>query len=302
MVNKKTLLKKFAFVKFDEPLKNHCTFGVGGSVEVFAEPETIEELLEIIKFLSEKKIKFKVLGNASNILFSDEILKGVLITTRKIKETKKLSEDEFLVTSGVSLSGLAMEVGKLGLSGLEFAVGIPATIGGAIFMNAGAFGGEMADVVTTVWYFENGAIKRIENRDLQFGYRHSIFFRKPNATILFAEIKLKKASAIEVLTKINQNIEKRKASQPNGKSAGSIFRKTENYSAGLLIDKCNLKGKTIGGAIISEKHANFILNIDNASFSDIYELITIIKREVFKRFGENLKLEIEIIKDEIWKK
>ncbi len=302
MVKKINLLKKFAFVKFDEPLNNHCTFGIGGCVEVFAEPETIEELLEFIKFLSENKIEFKVLGNASNILFGDKPIKGVLITTRKIKDARKLSEDEFVVTAGVNLSQFAMEVGKLGLSGLEFAVGIPATIGGAVFMNAGAFGGEMADVVTTVWYLEDGAIKQIKNSDMQFGYRYSIFFKKPNAVILFVELKFKKAPVLEVLKKINQNIESRKTNQPNGKSAGSIFRKTKNYPAGWLVDRCNLKGFAVGGATISEKHANFILNTNNASFSDVYELITKMKSEVFKRFGENLELEIEIIKDEIWKK
>lgn len=297
MVDKKALLKIFDCIKFDEPLKRHCTFGIGGVAEIFAEPETIEKLLELIKFLEEKKIKYKVVGNSSNILFGDGTIGGVLISTVKIDEVLRISDCDIVATAGVKLSKLSIDEGRRGLSGLEFAVGIPATIGGSVFMNAGAFGGQMSDVVSAVWFFENGKIKRIVNENCEFGYRTSIFVKKPNAVILFVELKLTMKKPSEVLIKMNNFIQRRLKTQPSGKSAGSIFKSTPIGSAGMLIDRCDLKGKTIGGATVSDKHANFILNTNNASFLDVYNLITLIKKIVKNKFNEELELEIEIIKE-----
>lgn len=295
MVDEKMLLEKFSFVKIDEPLKFHCTFKIGGNAKIFAEPRTIDELLQLTKYFIASGQPYRIIGNGSNILFSDKGTSLAIVSTSKMKGVKQLDETLFEIVAGESLSGVAFSLSKLGFSGLEFAVGIPGTVGGAVVMNAGAFGSDISKVIQSVTYLDGDFIRIDSVENCGFGYRSSKFLTKKDIAIISVGINLTRGNTLAILKDINCNIEKRRETQPLGRSAGSVFKRTETQPAGKLIDECGLKGKKIGGAIISNKHANFILNTSNASSKDVLDLIDIAKQKVKEKFNEQLEIEIEII-------
>ncbi|MBR4721199.1 MAG: UDP-N-acetylmuramate dehydrogenase [Clostridia bacterium] len=280
----------------NEPMKNHTTFKIGGPCDEFCEAESIEDILSALKYAKTKNIPVFVMGNGSNLLVSDKGIRGLVL-----KISDKFSKCEFCgntakAQSGILLSTLSKMAQKKSLSGLEFAGGIPGSLGGAIYMNAGAYGGEMKDVIKSVTYLENGEIKKIE-KDFGFGYRKSIF-TDTDAIILEAEIELKDGDSHEIQAKMedfkNRRIEKQPLSMP---SAGSTFKRPEGYFAGKLIEDAGLKGCFIGGAKVSEKHSGFIVNTGNATAQDVLSLIRHIQKTVEEKFGVELKTEVKIVGD-----
>lgn len=278
-----------------EPMSKHSTYKVGGNATIVY-PINIDKLILLIKLLKDENIEYKVLGNGSNIIFKDEDYDGIIIN---LKEFNKLKIDNktIEVGAGYSLIELAYKVSNLGLTGLEFATGIPGTVGGAVFMNAGAYKSDMGYIVKEVKVIDpNLEIKTFNNKDMNFHYRTSYLKENPGYICIEAKIELKEGNVEEILTLIEDRRKRRIESQPlEYPSAGSVFRNPENDFAGRLIEECNLKGKVIGGAMISDKHANFIINHNNGTAKDIISLIDLAKLEVKKKFNVDLFLEQEII-------
>jgi UDP-N-acetylmuramate dehydrogenase len=282
-------------------LSKYTTFRIGGRAKYFFKARNKKELISAIKFAKSKRLPFFVLGGGSNLLVSDKGFRGVVIkiqiTNYKFQTNSKSQITGISVGAGLSLSKLVQLAAEKGLSGLEWAVGIPGTVGGAVYGNAGAFKKSMKDITKTVTVLEGGfKIKKYKNKDCRFGYRDSVFKHNKNLIIISTELKLKKGEKKEIQKKIKENLEYKKRVQPlNYASAGSIFKNPHNFSAGELIEKCGLKGKKIGGAKISEKHANFIVNLKKAKAKDVKNLINLIKKEVKKKFKINLEEEIRFL-------
>lgn len=285
--------------KKDVLLKNYTTFRIGGRAKYFFKAETKEELIEAIKIAGQKKLPFFILAGGSNLLISDKGFNGLVI---KI-ETKdyRLKTDKIYAQAGLELARLVDFVAKKSLSGLEWARGIPGTIGGAIYGNAGAFGNSMGDVIEEVECLEikplSGVgpleIKIFKNKDCQFDYRDTIFKKDKNLIILSSIVQLKRGEKKEIKKKMKYFLNYRKESQPlQFHSAGCIFKNPPKISAAELIDKSGLKGRKIGRAMISKKHANFIINLGGAEVKDVLELINLIKKEVKEKFGIELEEEI----------
>jgi len=290
-------------VKTKIPLGKYTTFKIGGPADLFYETNTPEEIEKIIKLAGKLKIPYFVLGNGSDILIADSGFRGLVIKN-KLKGITKLKNSQLKVASGTTNQELLNYCQKNGLSGVEFLAGIPGTVGGSLAVNAGTpqepfFGGSIDDVVKNITLlFSNGKVKRVSKKWMEFGYRTSkikkvAMGKKP--IILSTTLQLQESSPKDIQKVIEIKIKKKKATQPWGFSAGSIFKNPENNYAGMLIDKSGLKGKRIGGAVISDLHANFILNQDNASANDIYQLIKLVKKEVKDKFEIELELEIELI-------
>ncbi len=275
-------------------LKKYSTYKVGGIGKVLVIPDNEKCLLTLIDYIKKNKIKYKILGNGSNLIFSD--FDGILI---KLDKFDYLTINDTIVTvgAGYSLQKLAIKVSKLGLSGLEFATGIPGTVGGAVYMNAGAYKTDMGYIVSEVKVLDkNLEIKKIYNKDINYHYRDSIF-QHDEYVILEAKIVLKKGSKDEIMDIIENRRQRRLMSQPlEYPSAGSVFRNPEGDFAGRLIEDIGYKGKKIGGAMVSDKHANFIINYDNATSDDIINLINEIKKEVKEKYKIDLKCEQEIVR------
>lgn len=281
-------------IKYNEPMKNHTSFKIGGPAECFIKAQKIEEIQEILKLVKENKIPLKVIGNGSNLLVKDEGVKGIVlkIDIKKIE----IQGNNVTVGSGVKLGELAPKLLREELAGFEFASGIPGTIGGAIRMNAGAHGSEMKDIVKTVTYMDrNGEMHKIKNEEAKFEYRNSRFSKEDNI-ILETELELEKGNKEEIQAKMTEYANFRKEKQPiEYPSAGSTFKRGVDFITAKLIDECGLKGYKIGGAQISEKHAGFIINKDNATAKDVIKLIEYTKEQVYNKFGKKIELEVEII-------
>lgn len=288
------MINKYGKVLENQDLKNHTTYKLSGKVKIIIYPETIEGLRELLKYLKEEKIKYIVIGNGSNLIFKKDY-NGVIIKLEKLDQLE-INEDIITVGAGYNLMKLALKTANLSLSGLEFASGIPGTIGGAVYMNAGAYNSSMSDVILETQVLdENLNIISLTNEQLNFGYRDSILKHK-DYICLNAKLKLKKQNKEEILDIIKTRKEKRLQSQPlEFPSAGSVFRNPEGMYAGKLIEDLGLKGKNIGDAYVSEKHANFIINKGNASGEDIDKLITLIKNQVKEEYDIELINEQEII-------
>jgi len=277
-------------------MKEYTTYKVGGNALAIVIPNDVESLIKLIKYLDSKNIKRKILGNGSNLIFKDEKYEGVLI---KLSELKEITIDDTVITvgSGYSLVRLSMKAAKLGLTGLEFASGIPGTVGGAVFMNAGAYKSDMGYIVSEVKVIdEDYKIKTIYNKDMNLHYRTSFLKENPKYICIEAKIVLKKGDPNAIKAVIEDRKQRRLMSQPlEYPSAGSVFRNPENDYAGRLIEELGYKGKNIGGAYVSEKHANFIVNKDNATATDVINLITEIKEKVKEKYNIELKVEQEIV-------
>lgn len=280
----------------NEPMKKHTTFKIGGTADWFLVPQNKTQLKELMSILKEKKMPFFVLGNGSNLLVGDKGIRGVVICLGKQIDKIQISENECYVESGALLSKTANAVQRAGLSGLEFASGIPGSIGGAVFMNAGAYEHEMKEIIKTVEYMdESGEIFTVSNEECDFGYRTSIF-SKNNYIVLSAVLSLKDDSFEEIKKRMDDYTNRRTSKQPLEKpSAGSVFKRPAGHFAGALIEQSGLKGYQIGGAQVSEKHAGFIINTGNATAKDVLDLIEHIKKVVFENFGVMLEPEVKMI-------
>jgi UDP-N-acetylmuramate dehydrogenase len=277
----------------NKPLSELTTFGIGGLARYFCKVQTLQNLKEAITFAKEKNVPFLILGKGSNSLFLDEVYEGLVIQN-KIDSFNEVAPGTFHVGAGYSFALLGTKTAQQGYSGLEFASGIPASVGGAIYMNAGANGSETADTLISVDYLdEEGNLKTLKKEELQFSYRTSCFQRLPGA-IVAGTFKLSKS--LNARSKQLEIISYRKKTQPYGdKSAGCVFRNPECNHAGKLIEEAGLKGMRVGGAEVSNLHANFIVNRENAKADDVLKLIELIKKKVKDHSGVELESEIRIL-------
>lgn len=283
-------------IEKDISLSTLTTYKTGGIAKLVVYPNNINNLKQLLKLIHKHNIKYFILGKGSNTLFSDKEFNGVIIKLDKLNNFE-IKGTEIYVESGMILSKLVQASVKNELTGLEFAIGIPGTIGGAIYMNAGAYGSKMSNIVKSVIVLdEKLQIEEIPLEKLKFDYRYSIFQANKNLICVAANIKLEHGNHDEIASKIKENLLKRKNSQPlEYPSAGSVFRNPEGNYAGKIIEELGLKGKNIGGAEISTKHANFIINKNNASSSDILNLIKLVQKEVKDKYKIDLKLEQQLV-------
>ena len=288
------LLENDGDIKENVSLKTLTTLKVGGISKYVFYPKNVTSLKKALTLFKETNINYKIFGNGSNIIPSDKIYDGVIIKLSSLNNLK-INDEVIEVEAGYSLMKLAKEVIKLGLSGLEWANGIPGTIGGAVYMNAGAYKQYMSFVLEKITALdENMNIVTLNKDELDFSYRHSRLMEE-NLICLSATLKLEKKDISLIEEVVNKRKEKRMETQPlEYPSAGSVFRNPFNDFAGRLVEECNLKGKQIGGAMISLKHANFIINKDNATGNDVLDLINLAKKEVKEKFNIELKQEQEL--------
>ncbi|MGB5157808.1 UDP-N-acetylmuramate dehydrogenase [Desulfobacterium sp. N47] len=296
-------------VRFDEPMSKHTYFKVGGPAEVFVAPESIEQLAELILWSVEKNVPYIVAGDGSNLLVSDKGIKGIVIVlTKCLNRIFRVKEEKESVIIKAMAGTRTQELCRFaideGLSGLNFALGIPGTVGGAIMMNAGTSTGTISDILESVNVMAaSGDILKIEKADIDFSYRSLIWKRKINISgnedpvILEGTFRLGKSDTLELKKEAQVILKKRNESQPTGlPCAGCFFKNpTSGKTAGQLIDMAGLKGTRIGGSNISERHANFIVNTGNASASDILALMQLVQNTVFEKFNINLQPEVKIV-------
>lgn len=280
-------------LKNDELMKNHTSFKIGGKADYFVNVCSQEELKAVIKKAKELELPYFILGKGSNLLVSDKGIEGIVICLTGLNNIT-VSEDEIIADAGASLAHVCMKAYENGLTGLEFAYGIPGTVGGGLYMNAGAYGGEISQVVVSAECIDGDAnTQNIDISDMKLGYRTSIF--KTNDKIITSvKFKLKKGNCEEIKAKMDDFLSRRKDKQPlEYPSAGSTFKRPEGYFAGALIEKNNLKGFGVGGAMVSEKHAGFVINYNNATSEDVKNLIKEIQNRVLR--NDNVSLEPEVI-------
>ena len=279
------------------PLSRHSSFRIGGAADLALFPHSSDELCQTLSLLRANEIPTLVIGNGSNVVFSDEGYRGAVVFTGKCRKIK-IEDDIIFADAGVSLSALSSAARDESLSGLEFAFGIPGTLGGAVYMNAGAYGGAMSDVCISSEYYdlEVGKPFGLFEDGQCFGYRKSIYQTHPERVILGATLKLKKGNRKKITEEMRTYWDKRRTSQPlELPNAGSIFKRPEGYFAGKLIEDCGLKGLTVGGAQVSEKHAGFIVNIGGATCEDVKRLIEQIQTTVLQQMGVQLECEIKFL-------
>lgn len=289
---------KDGHIVLNEPMSKHTSFKIGGSADIFIKTGNIEEIKYIAKFAKNNKIPLFVMGNGSNLLVRDNGIRGIVLKI-DLQDIDIEEQKEYVIVtvgSGVQVPKLARITAKKAYSGLEFAAGIPGCVGGAIKMNAGAYGGEFKDILISATYLnENGEVIQIDNKDCEFNYRKSIF-SKTNDIILNAKLKLNYGNEQDIENKIKENMESRRKKQPvDMPSAGSTFKRIDGAITAKLIDDCGLKGYCIGGAMVSTVHAGFIVNTGNATAKDVLDLAEHIKSEVYKKFNKNIELEIEVV-------
>lgn len=288
---------KQGIVKIDEPMRKHTNFKIGGNADVFVIAKNIEEIKCVIKFSKENNILLTILGNGSNVLVSDKGIRGIVLQvgTKEIKiEKQKNALVE--VEAGVMLGALAQVLLKQSISGFEFAAGIPGSIGGAIRMNAGAYGGEMKDIVKNVTVLnEKGEINILTNEECEFSYRHSRFTNSKEIVIK-ATLELPFGNENEIKAKMNEYAQSRKEKQPlNLPSAGSTFKRGTDFITAKLIDECGLKGYTSGDAQVSTLHAGFVVNLGNATAQDVLNVVSHVKQVVLEKTGKQIELEVELL-------
>lgn len=286
-INKENIL-------LNEPMSKHTSFKTGGNAKLFVKAYSISEIKKVLKIVKENKIPLFILGNGTNLLVKDEGFDGIVLQI-KLNDIN-IVDNIVTVDAGVKNAVLSNKVLEKSLTGFEFASGIPGTIGGAIKMNAGAYGNEMKDIVQEVTYIDfDGNVNTISNEQCEFEYRNSIFF-KLNCVILQTKLKLEYGNKEEIQNKIKELAIQRKEKQPlEYPNAGSTFKRGEDFITAKIIDECGLKGYSIGGAEVSQKHAGFIINKNNATSKDILDLIKYVQSTVKEKTGKEIKLEIEVI-------
>lgn len=285
-------------LKEGELLSNHTTFRIGGAAKYFAVPKNEEEIMEAVDFAIVKDLPYYILGKGSNVLFADEGYPGVIIEIGAgMEKVERTGDTGIRAQAGVSLSALAAFAAREGLSGLEFAGGIPGTLGGAVTMNAGAYGGEMQDVIVSAKVMdEEGAVQELSCEELQLGYRTSIV-QKKQFVVLEAEFLLKPGTTEEIQNTMKELNAKRRKKQPlEYPSAGSTFKRPEGYFAGKLIEDAGLRGYRVGDAQVSEKHCGFVVNRGKATCAEVLQLIGDVQKTVKEQFGVQLEPEVRIIR------
>ena len=273
------------FFEQDRPLCGMTTFRIGGNAKLVIYPDTIQKLADTIRFMYENKIEYFVMGKGSNLLFSDNEFVRPIIKTDRLAEMSN-EGNTFTFGSGVKMVNAANFAASLGYSGMEFAHGIPGSIGGAVYMNAGAYDGTMSQIVTKTTYVDDtGNIKTIVGEEHKFSYRHS-FFSHQNMIIAQTTVELIEGKSDEIRSKMAELMQRRKDKQPlNLPSAGSTFKRPEGAFAGKLIEDCGLRGYQIGGARVSDKHCGFIVNQEQATFEDVMSLIEFVQKTVKEKTG-----------------
>ena len=282
-------------VRINEPMMKHTSFRAGGAAEWFAIPENVEELKAVLAACRKADTPWYVIGNGSNLLVSDKGFPGVIISTGKF-DRLEVNGTEITVGAGVMLSRMANTAYKAGLTGLEFAAGIPGTVGGACVMNAGAYGSEMKNVLKTVTVLTaEGNVETLPAEELELGYRTSVI-PKRGYLVLEAVVSLSEGNMDEIKAVMDDLAFRRKDKQPlEFPSAGSTFKRPEGYFAGKLIEDCGLKGFSVGGAQVSEKHAGFVINKGGATAADIYRLCKEVEQKVRAEFGISLEMEVKLL-------
>ena len=278
----------------DEPMQKHTTFRVGGPADYFVMPETIEQVQKVVTLCKGEEIPYYIVGNGSNLLVSDKGYRGVIIQIGKRFGQIEVKENQITAQAGALLSAVANRALEAGLAGFEFAAGIPGSLGGACVMNAGAYGGEMKDVLLSVTVLTpEGEVLTIPREELELGYRTSIIEKK-HYLVLEAVIELQKGDPEEIKAVMDDLRQRRIDKQPlEYPSAGSTFKRPEGYFAGKLIQDAGLKGFQVGGAQVSEKHAGFVINKNHATASDIYELMRQVSEKVEEESGVRLEPEVK---------
>lgn len=291
--------KEFGEILFNEPMKNHTSFKIGGLVDIMVIPTTENEIVELMKFLRGNNIKYFIMGNGTNILVKDSGIRGVVVKIGSGFDKINIDNNKVICQGGALLSVIGKRAFKNSLTGFEFASGIPGTIGGAITMNAGAYGGEMKDIVVKVRALDkNNNIVEFINEDMKFRYRGSIV-EGEGLIVLGVEIQLEKGEYSLIEEKMKELTFKRTSKQPlEFPSGGSTFKRPVGYFAGKLIDDAGLRGIRFGGAQISEKHCGFVVNVGEATYKDVITLIMTVQKIVKDRFNVMLEPEIKIIGDD----
>ena len=280
----------------NESLKKHTTFKVGGNADFIAFPEDKFQAVKLLKFVRENGIKYYILGRGSNVIFRDNGFDGVIIKTANMQQVDYIGETAVFAGAGVPMNVLCKSLQEHSLEGLEFCYGIPGNVGGGLYMNAGAYGGEISNAVCEVEYIdENCEIKTINVKDCDFAYRHSVF-QGNNWFITGCRFELKKGDKDKILSFMEDIMQRRIDKQPLDKpSAGSSFKRPVGYFAAALIEQCGLKGCSVGGAQVSEKHSGFIINKGNATCSDIVALAEYVEKVVFEKTGVTIEKEMIIV-------
>lgn len=294
---KELLEASVGIVKENEPLANHTTIKIGGPADILVEPRNLDCLTKAMEIIRKHGVKWRAIGRGSNLLVSDSGIEGIVVKLGEGVADLTIEGSEVTVGGGYSLIKLATIISKQGLSGLEFAGGIPGSVGGAVYMNAGAHGSDMSKIVKKAQIlFEDGSIAWLSNEELEFSYRTSVLQKKRPGICIGAVLQLSEGKRDEIVAEMQKNKNYRRDTQPwNYPCAGSIFRNPLPNYAGRLIEDAGLKGYSIGGAKISEQHANFIVNIGNAKAEDVLELIQHVKDTIKKLHGIDMETEVEII-------
>lgn len=284
------------YIRQNESMAKHCTFRCGGEAEIYIVPGTVEELVQVIAVCKESDYPYMVIGNGSNILVRDEGYKGAIIEINNRISSIDVVGEDIVADAGAKLSAVAIAAYENDLAGFEFAHGIPGNVGGAVVMNAGAYGGEMKDVIKWVKVLNNNnEVEKIEAKDLELGYRTSVIAKK-GMVVLQMCIELQIGSAGEIGEMMQILMEKRRFKQPlEYPSAGSTFKRPEGYFAGKLIEDAGLRGYRVGGAMVSEKHCGFVINYDNATATDVLKLMQDVQDKVKENSGVTLEPEVKII-------
>jgi UDP-N-acetylmuramate dehydrogenase len=283
-------------VLLNEPMKKHTTFKIGGPADFLVLPATVDEVVNVFRLIKKYQMPFTVLGNGSNVLVLDKGIRGVVVKFDDNMSYMKQVGADIVVGSGSLLKDVAKFALDFSLSGMEFAIGIPGSIGGAVFMNAGAYDGEISKIITAVTAVSlDGEVVRYHKDELEFGYRHSIF-QSNHYVICEVELSLVRGDKKEIEAKMDDLTLRRESKQPlEMPSAGSTFKRPEGYFAGTLIEQTGLKGFKVGGAQISKKHAGFVVNADEATAQDVLNLIQEVQKMVFEKHGVKLHPEVRTI-------
>ena len=282
-------------VLVEEPMSRHTTFRIGGNADVFVSP-ALDVIPEIMKLANAHEVPVTIIGNGSNLLVGDKGIRGLVVSFGKEAEALSVEGNQMTVGAGCLLSKAATEAAKRGLSGLEFASGIPGSMGGALVMNAGAYGGEMKDIVVSAKVLTpSGEIKELTAEEMDFSYRHSCIQEKDYIALsAVVQLEPKEESLIreEMADYKNRRVEKQPLEYP---SAGSTFKRPKGYFAGKLIQDAGLRGYTVGGAQISEKHCGFVINKGNATAADVLQLIRDVQNKVYEQFHVKLEPEVKMV-------
>lgn len=284
-------------VKSNEPLSQHTTMKIGGPADLFIEPSSVENVSKVMNVIKQKQLPWRAIGRGSNLLVSDKGIEGIVIKLGSGLNHLIMNGSTIIVGGGHSLVSLSTMISKKGLSGLEFASGIPGSVGGAVYMNAGAHGSDISKILMRAHIlFEDGTMEWLSNEEMEFTYRTSVLQKKRPGIVLEAEFKLIEGDRAAIVAQMQKNKDYRKETQPwNFPCAGSIFRNPLPQYAGKLIEEAGLKGYQIGGAKISEMHGNFIVNAGNATANDVLALIQHVKDTIKQLFDVQMETEVEII-------